>query len=121
MQKKQCNWRCAACGGQYDWRNPHGVLVIQDSTDRREAKVFRAQAPPNGVCQNLVCTLELLAKPSRWRVIARARARGKSSRGKQIEDCGGAPKVHHGGQPRGGENGRLGKALGGAPRSRRAS
>ena len=30
--QKQCNWWCAACGGQYDWRAPNRVLVMQDST-----------------------------------------------------------------------------------------
>ena len=39
-KKKQCNWWCAACGGQYDWRAPNRFLVIQDSTDPREAKVL---------------------------------------------------------------------------------
>ena len=38
--KKQCNW-CPACGGQYDWKASNRVVVIQDSTDRRDAKVFR--------------------------------------------------------------------------------
>ena len=53
QQKKQCNWWCSACGREYDWRNPDRILVIQDTTDRREAKVFRAHAPPTGVCENL--------------------------------------------------------------------
>ena len=30
------------------------VLVIQDSTDRREAKVFRTHVAPQGVCDNLI-------------------------------------------------------------------
>ena len=33
----------------------------QDSTDRREAKVFRAHASPQGVCDNLINALMLLA------------------------------------------------------------
>ena len=44
--KKQCNWWCAACGGQYDLKAPNRVLVIEDSTDCREAKVFLAHAAP---------------------------------------------------------------------------
>ena len=40
--KKQCNWWFAACGGQYNWRNPNGVSVIRDSADPSEAKMFRA-------------------------------------------------------------------------------
>ena len=31
--KKQCNWCCAACGGQYNCKAPNGVMVAQDSTD----------------------------------------------------------------------------------------
>ena len=58
---KQCNWWCAACGGQYDCRNRNRVLVFQDSTDRCEAEVFRAHAPPHGVWSNLINALELLA------------------------------------------------------------
>ena len=42
-------------------RNPTSVLVIQASKDRNEAKVFRAQAPPKGTCENLVNALKLLA------------------------------------------------------------
>ena len=49
-----------ACGGQYDWRNPNGVLVTQDSSDPSEETVFRAHAPPQDVCENLVCALKLL-------------------------------------------------------------
>ena len=30
------------------------IQCIQHSTDRREAKVFRAHAPPQGVCENLM-------------------------------------------------------------------
>ena len=26
--EKQCNWWCAACGGQYKWRDANRVLVI---------------------------------------------------------------------------------------------
>ena len=37
-------------------------VVIQDSTDRSEAKVFQAHAPPQGACENLVYALKLLAK-----------------------------------------------------------
>ena len=44
-----------------NWKAPNRVLVIQDSTDRREAKVFRAHAAPNGVCDNLINALRLLA------------------------------------------------------------
>ena len=39
-EKKQCIWWCAACGGQYDWKAPNRVLVVQDSRDRRDEKCF---------------------------------------------------------------------------------
>ena len=59
--KKQCNWWCEAGGGLYDWKVPNKVLVIQDSTDCREAKVCRAHASPQGVCDDLINALKLLA------------------------------------------------------------
>ena len=37
------------------------LLVIQDRANPSEAKVFRAHALPQGVCENLVCALKLLA------------------------------------------------------------
>ena len=36
-KNKQCNWWCAACGGQYDGRAPNKVLVTS-----------RQHAPPKG-------------------------------------------------------------------------
>ena len=57
----QCNWWCAACGGQYIWRDPNRVFVIQDGADPGEAKAFRAHAPPEGQRENLMCAFRLLA------------------------------------------------------------
>ena len=59
--KKQCNWCCAACGGQHNWKAPNRTLVIQDGTDRQCAKVFRAHAAPQDVRDNLINALKLLA------------------------------------------------------------
>ena len=59
--KTQCNWWCAACGGQYNWRNPNRVLVMHDSADPSKATVFRAHAPPQGACENVASALKLLA------------------------------------------------------------
>ena len=64
-KKKQCSWWCAACGGQYDWRAPNRVLVIQDSVDPCEASVFRAHAAPQGLCDNLINSLKLLTNQQR--------------------------------------------------------
>ena len=42
------------------------IGIIQDGTDRREAKVFRAHAAPSGVYDNLVNALnQVLANPQR--------------------------------------------------------
>ena len=35
-------------------------MVIQDSTDRREATAFRAHFPPQGVCGNLINAFKFL-------------------------------------------------------------
>ena len=59
--KKQCIWWCAACGGQYNWRDPNRVLVAHDSADFSEAKVFGAHAVPPGACENRVCAVKFLA------------------------------------------------------------
>ena len=40
---------------------PNRVLVLQDSTDHRNAKVFRTHAAPQGICDNLINALKLLA------------------------------------------------------------
>ena len=40
---------------------PNRVLVIQDSTDHRNAKVFRAHAAPQGMWENLINAPKLLA------------------------------------------------------------
>ena len=44
---------------------PNGVLVIQDSTNRREATVFRAHAASQGKCDNLMSALKLVANQKR--------------------------------------------------------
>ena len=32
-KEAQCGWWRAACGGQFDWRAPNRISVIQDSMD----------------------------------------------------------------------------------------
>ena len=56
--KKQCNLWCAAFGGQFDWRARNRVLVTQDSVDPREAKVVRAHAAPQRLCDELAEALD---------------------------------------------------------------
>ena len=60
-KKKHCNWWCAACGGQYEWRAPNRILVVQLGVNANEAKVFRAHAASLGLCDNLINALKLLA------------------------------------------------------------
>ena len=64
--KKQCDSRCAEWVGQYNLKAPCRVLVTQDSTDSREAKVFRAHAAPQGMCDNLMNALKLLAHKHKY-------------------------------------------------------
>ena len=60
-KKKHCNWWCAACGGQYEWRASNRILVVQLGANTNEAKVFKAHAAPLGLCDNLINALKLLA------------------------------------------------------------
>ena len=60
-EKEVIKKRGAACCGQCDWRKPIRVLFVQDSTDRSQVKLFRTHTPPQGVCENLVNALVLLA------------------------------------------------------------
>ena len=89
-EKRQCNWWCAACGGQHDRRNPDRILVIRDSTGRREAKVFRTHDAPHGACDNLVKALKLLANQQPGGVAVPWGGGGGSSRKKQVKNYGGA-------------------------------
>ena len=39
-KNKQCNWLCAACGGQFDYRAPNMVLVIQNCVEYSRSESF---------------------------------------------------------------------------------
>ena len=65
-KKKHCSWWCAAQGGKYELRAPNRILVVQLGTDASEGKVFRAHAAPQGLCENLINALKLLANQQRW-------------------------------------------------------
>ena len=75
-------------------------------TDRREAMVFRAHAPPHGVCDYIA-----LGKSAAGRGPSCGGAGGESPRTKQAKDDGRASKVHHGRQSRGSDIGDLKKTL----------
>ena len=59
--KKHCSWWCAVCGEKYDWRAPNRLLVVQTSESASLAKVFFAHAVPQGLCENLINALNLVA------------------------------------------------------------
>ena len=60
-KKKHCNWWCAACGGQCEWRALDRILVVQIGVNANEAKVYKAHAAPLGLCDNVIHALKLLA------------------------------------------------------------
>ena len=46
---------------KYKWRVPNRLLVVQTGDNASQAKVFKAHAVPQGVCENLINALKLLA------------------------------------------------------------
>ena len=62
---------------EYEWRTPNRFLVVQLVTSAYEVKVFRAHAAPQGLRENLINALKLLAnsrrmKTARFRALQRA-------------------------------------------------
>ena len=43
-----------------EWRAPNRSLVVQTGVSARQAKVFKAHAAPQGLCENLINALKLL-------------------------------------------------------------
>ena len=60
--KKHSSWWCAACGDHNDWRAPNRLLVVQTGASATQARVFKAHAVPQGLCENLIDAVKLLAK-----------------------------------------------------------
>ena len=60
--KGRNNWWCAICGEKYEWKQPNRLLVVQTGESVNQAKVFKADAVPQGLCGNLIIALKLLAK-----------------------------------------------------------
>ena len=58
---KHCRWCCAICGERYPWRAHNRILEVQIGTKEDEAKVFRAHAVLQGLCENLINAHKLLA------------------------------------------------------------
>ena len=63
---KTTKWWCAICGEKYDWRQPHRLLVVQTGESLEQAKVFKAHAVPQGLCENLSNALKLLANQQEY-------------------------------------------------------
>ena len=60
-EKERNNWWCAICGEKYDWKQQNRFLVVQTSDRIDQAKVFKADAAPQDLCENLINALKLLA------------------------------------------------------------
>ena len=60
-RKGRNNWWCAICGEKYDWKQPNRLLVVQTGESIDQAKVLKAHAVPQGLCENLINALKLLA------------------------------------------------------------
>ena len=54
-------WWYAICGEKHDWKQPNRLLVVQTIDGTDHAKVFKAHAVPQGLCENLINALKLLA------------------------------------------------------------
>ena len=78
---------------------------MQDGPGPSEAKVFRAHAPPQGACENLVCALETVGQDSRSGEgqLGETVFRGLAG-AEQAQHHKGAEEVHRGGHPRGGKD-----------------
>ena len=53
---------CSICGEEYDWKQPNMLLVVQTGESVEQAKVFKAHSVTQGLCENLINALTLLAK-----------------------------------------------------------
>ena len=49
------------CGGPYEWRAANRILVVQTGAGVSQAKVFKAHASQQGLFENLINALKLLA------------------------------------------------------------
>ena len=50
---------------KYKWRAPNRLLVVQTGDSTSQARVFKANTVPQGVCENLIDALKLLANQQR--------------------------------------------------------
>ena len=46
---------------KYDWRAPNRLLVVQTGESASQTKVFKAHAVPQGLCENWINALKVLA------------------------------------------------------------
>ena len=84
-------------------KSEQNLLVILESTDRREAIVLRAHAAPHGACDTWSPRKQVLANEQQGGDSpVEMLVEGGLPRTEWVQDDGGAAKVHHGGQPGGG-------------------
>ena len=50
----------------YDWRALNRSLVVQTGVSASQAKVFKAHAAPQGLCENMINALELGEPAEGW-------------------------------------------------------
>ena len=102
--KKQRSWCCAACVGQYNWKDPNRVLILHDRADSIEAKVFgltrHLSVRESHVCHQIAGPLATRAGTTWW-------TRRRFAGAEQVENLDCAKEADPGGQPRGGEEWRL--------------
>ena len=60
--KKHCSWWCAICGEKMNGERPTGHWWHKQVPSASQANVFNARAVPQGLCENLINALKLLAK-----------------------------------------------------------
>ena len=59
--KKHRSWWSAICGENCAWRESNRLLVVQTGESASQAKVFKAHAVPQGLCENSINALKLFA------------------------------------------------------------
>ena len=57
-RRKHCSWWHAVCGEECEWRAPNRLQVVQTGVG---ASVCETHAAPQGLCENLINALKLLA------------------------------------------------------------
>ena len=59
--RKNTKWWCVISGEKFNWRQSNRLLVVQTGESVEQAKVFKAHAVPQGLCENLINALKMMA------------------------------------------------------------